>query len=109
MKKLFAISPVAGFTVNVLIEPIADESETEIFTVKHVGTGLMLIDLSIFKEEWTDPQNGKKVPFFNFGRDSQGNLVMGEDIWFCMAAQDMGHDIWVDPSLQIGHLGEYIY
>jgi len=26
LKKLFAISPVEGFTVNVLIEPIADES-----------------------------------------------------------------------------------
>ena len=97
------------FPIEWLYKPLDKESETKIFKVEHVGTGLMLIDLSIFKEEWTDPRNGKKVPFFNFGRDSQGNLVMGEDIWFCMAAQDMGHSVWVDPTLQIGHLGEYIY
>ncbi len=97
------------FPIKWLYEPIDGESEKDIFKVKHVGTGLMLIDLSIFKEEWADPRDGRKVPYFNFGRDSQGNLCMGEDIWFCMAAQDMGHEVWVDPTFQIGHLGEYIF
>ena len=96
------------FPVEWLYEALDGETD-ELFKVKHVGTGLMLIDLSIFKEEWTDPQNGKKVPWFNFGRDSQGNLSMGEDIWFCMAAQDMGHEVWVDGSIKVGHIGEYIW
>lgn len=91
------------FPVKWLYEPIADESETEIFTVKYVGTGLLLIDLSIF----TDGKLGS--PWFNFGRDSQGALSMGEDVWFCNTVREAGYDVWVDPALRVGHIGEYIW
>ena len=39
------------FPVEWLYKPVGEESEKDIFTVKHVGTGLMLIDLSIFTGE----------------------------------------------------------
>lgn len=78
-----------------------EESETEPFKVAHTGTGVLLIDLSIFEK--------LQGPWFNFGRDSQGALAMGEDVWFCNTARDAGYDVWIDPSLKIGHLGEYCY
>ncbi len=93
------------FPIKVLCEPMDKDSETEIFKVRYAGTGLMLIDLSIF----TDEKNKLGSPWFNFGRDSQGALAMGEDVWFCNTARDAGHDIWVDPTLQIGHIGEFIF
>ena len=93
------------FPIEWLYKPIDKESDTKIFKVKHVGTGLMLIDLSIF----TDKEKPLGSPWFNFGRDSQGALVMGEDVWFCNTAWEVGHEVWVDPTLQIGHLGEYIF
>lgn len=77
------------------------ESETEIFKVAHTGTGVLLIDLSVFEK--------LQGPWFNFGRDSQGALVMGEDVWFCNSARDAGYDVWIDPTINIGHIGEYIY
>ena len=92
------------FPVEWLYKPVGEESEKDIFTVKHVGTGLMLIDLSIFTGE--KPLGS---PWFNFGRDGQGALVMGEDVWFCNTAWEAGYEVWVDPTLKIGHLGEYIY
>ena len=98
------------FPVKWLYESLGEESESELFKVKHTGAGLLLIDLAIF----TNPKfgidiNGKKTAWFSFGRDSEGSLVMGEDVWFSYVARDAGYDIWVDPSIKIGHIGEYIY
>ena len=33
---------------------------------------------------------------------------MGEDISFCQRAIALGHDIWVDPTVQCGHVGQII-
>ena len=80
-----------------------ERSETEIYKASHTGTGLMLINLEVFRNwKTTDP-------YFNFGRDSQGALALGEDAWFCNAARDNGFDTWIDPTLAIGHIGEYCY
>ena len=67
-----------------------------------VGTGLMLIKLSIFEKMVNDP-------WFNFGRDSQGNTTLGEDVWFCNVARDAGFEVWIDPTIKVGHLGEFAY
>lgn len=84
-------------------------SETELFEAQFAGTGFMLIDLSIFKEEWKDPHTGKKAPWFAFGRDSQGALALGEDAWFCQTARDNGFETYIDPRLKVLHVGEYLY
>lgn len=91
------------FPVEGTSEPLTDisKSTTELYKAKHCGTGLMLIDLSIFKD-W----NGA---WFNFGRDSEGMLKIGEDAWFCYSARDRGIDIYIDPSIKVGHIGNYTY
>lgn len=100
------------FPLSWVYKPLANGAELEdsLFKVAHVGTGLLLIDLSIF-EKLGKPseEGGRPTPWFNFGRDSQGALAMGEDVWFCNVARDAGYDVWVDPTLKIGHIGEYIF
>jgi len=102
--------PGRTFPIKGVFEPLTERSETELYKAKYTGMGLMLIDLSIF----SDPKfgigvDGKKSPWFSFGRDSQGNLVMGEDAWFSNVARDAGYDTWLDPTIQMYHLGEYGY
>jgi hypothetical protein len=35
---------------------------------------------------------------------------MGEDFLFCDRARELGFDVWIDPSISLGHMGvqEYI-
>jgi hypothetical protein len=89
-------------------KPLTEAKTDEIYQAQYVGTGCMLIDLSIFKSEWKDGR-GNKTPWFNFGRDSQGNLALGEDAWFCFTAKDNGFETWVEPTIKVGHLGMYMY
>jgi hypothetical protein len=97
------------FPLEGVFKPMTERSETDLYEAKYAGMGLMLIKLSIFDKEWVDPINGKKVPYFNFGRDSKGNLAMGEDCWFSNAARDMGFKTYIDPTIKVRHLGEYAY
>ncbi len=85
-------------------------SETELFEAQFAGTGFMLIDLAMIK----DPNfgvgiDGKKTPWFSFGRDSQGAIALGEDAWFCFTARDSGYGTFIDPTIKVGHVGEYIF
>lgn len=85
-------------------------SETELFEAEFAATGLMLIDLAIFKDpKFGVRADGKKNAWFSFGRDSQGALVLGEDAWFCNVARDAGYDTWIDPTIKVMHEGTYLY
>lgn len=79
----------------------------ELYETQFAATGFMLIDLSIFEKEWE--KDGEKLRWFSFGRDSQGKLVLGEDAWFCTAARDMGFSSYIDPTIKVAHIGEYLY
>jgi len=97
------------FPLEGTFKPMTERSETELYEANYAGMGCMLIDLSIFEKEWVDSETGKKLPWFNFGRDSQGNLAMGEDAFFSNAAREMGIKTYIDPTIKVKHLGEYAY
>lgn len=65
-----------------------------------IPTGFMLIDLSIMKKI--------PKPWFFFELED-GEFAMGEDIWFCRQATKAGIDIWCDPEIEVGHIGEFVY
>jgi len=96
------------FPLECVSRPLTEKADT-LYEAKYAGTGLMLINLSIFKEDWKDPQTGNKTPWFNFGRDSQGALALGEDAWFCYSARDNGFTVWIDPTISVKHIGEFLY
>lgn len=83
--------------------PEGEKSETEPFKVGVAGTGLMLINLDVFKNPAMDKN------WFSFGRNAEGENVIGEDGWFCNTARDAGYDIFVDPVINVLHLGEFGY
>ncbi len=88
------------FPLTGVYKPLTEKADT-LYKADHVGLGLTLIDLKVFEK--------MKAGWFNFGRDSQGALVLGEDVWFCKSAQDAGFDVWIDPTIKVGHCGEYVY
>lgn len=96
-KRQFPLQTVTAYM------PDVEKSETEPFKVGIAGTGIMLIKTDVFK----NPNMDKN--WFSFGRNSEGQNVIGEDGWFCNTARDAGYDVWVDPTIKVFHLGEYGY
>jgi len=82
-------------------EVLEGELPNKIFKCQHVGTGVMLIKLSVFDR--------LDMPYFNFETHPTGFTLMGEDAWFCKQAREKGFQIWCDPHIEIKHIGEYVY
>lgn len=80
--------------------PLEKRSDKELYKAQNIGGGCLLIKLSIFEK--------LKQPWFNFGRKGT-KVVIGEDTWFANTARDAGFDSWIDPTLQVKHIGEYEY
>lgn len=100
------------FPLETIGVPMIERATTIPYIAKYAGTGFLLIHLDVFRDEklgapTEHSPNGN--PWFNFGRDSQGTHVMGEDVWFCNVARDAGYDIWIDPTIMVKHVGEYLY
>ena len=95
------------FPLEKVTQPLVEggESKTELYQARAAGCGLLLIDLSIF----TNKDKPMGTPYFNFGRDREGKLVTGEDIWFISIARDSGYNTWIDPTILTKHLGEFPY
>jgi hypothetical protein len=71
--------------------------------VDWVGTGLMLVDMDVFK---TLP-----APWFHLMYHPEESSYSGEDVWFCRHARAHGIRVLVDQDLshQVGHVGEFVY
>jgi hypothetical protein len=44
---------------------------------------------------------------FDFEVTEEG--YMGEDFLFCDRARELGFDVWIDPSISLGHMGVQEY
>lgn len=77
------------------------EIPTELFEAKAVGGGVLLIKTDVF--------NKIEKPWFGYETYDFGMTKMGEDSWFCNQASKAGFKIYVDPTITIGHIGDYIY
>lgn len=73
----------------------------ELFKAFFVGGGVLLIDMKVFEKI--------EKPYFEFITNEDGMVTDGEDGMFCKKAQKAGFDTWCDPTLTIGHIGNYIY
>lgn len=77
------------------------ELPKELFKCAGVPTGCMLIDLQAVQ---TIPH-----PWFDLTYFEDGSLNIGEDIYFCQKLIEHGYEIWCDPTIQIGHIGTFVY
>ena len=104
-KMLAADKDIVGVEYNKRIMPPTpifnyENKQDTLYQTNVVGTGLMLIKLSIFEKM-------KDEVWFTFGRNKNGDTVIGEDVWFCGTAKDNGFEVWIDPTIKCYHLGEY--
>ena len=73
---------------------------SELFKASGTGTGFMLIKTKVFDK--------LKKPYFVAWEDEDGNHHT-EDIEFCINARKAGFDVWISPTIKIGHIGTYEY
>lgn len=115
-KLLASGKPVVGAAYNNRSFPlysnvkIADETgklievpelPKELFKAAGVPTGAMLVDIETVKK--------LPEPWFDLEYFEDGSLKTGEDIFFCYKLRDAGVEVWCDPTIQIGHVGTYVY
>jgi hypothetical protein len=71
------------------------EGKKELLKIHSTGFGFILI-----KREVMEKMREARMPHFSM------KVGLGEDIWFCVQARGAGYDIWLDPSVEVGHLGD---
>lgn len=69
--------------------------DKSLIKIHSTGMGFMLIKREVI-------ENVKKLGAEMF--DVRGGV--GEDVWFCTQVHGAGYDVWLDPSVEVGHLGE---
>jgi hypothetical protein len=81
-----------------------------------VATAFMLIQRNVIETmiaahpEWQyyDKRCDKTVPaLFDFKLTEEGYI--GEDFLFCDRARELGFEVWVDPTISLGHMGVQEY
>lgn len=84
---------------------------------ERVATAFMLVRREVFVSldaahpEWRyyDARSDRTLPcMFDFQLTEEG--YVGEDFLFCDRAREAGFEVWVDPSITLGHMGvqEYV-
>lgn len=82
-----------------------------LYEVDAIGMGFTLIRTEVFKSLTKLPKRPSKkpkkpdLPYQYFYPDKEG---MREDLNFCLNAKKAGHRIFVDTTVQVGHLGERV-
>jgi glycosyltransferase involved in cell wall biosynthesis len=81
---------------------ISSKNKTGIQKADGIGCGVMLIS--------KETLNAIPKPWFFFELLPE-NKLLGEDIYFCIKAKDVGIDTFIDHDLsqEIGHVGNYTY
>ena len=93
-------------------------------SVYDAGTGFMVIKRSAFEKMFAEhpelkyaddtgtlvgEEKENAYALFNSYVDRETKRFLSEDYGFCRYWQDMGNEIWVDPSIELGHLGRMKY
>jgi hypothetical protein len=83
---------------------------------KRVATAFMLIRREVFEvmteahPEWVykDQRSDRMIPcLFDFKLTEEGYI--GEDFLFCDRARELGFEVWIDPTIKLGHMGVQEY
>jgi hypothetical protein len=119
---------IAGKSTRFVVNPVRAgdntiETNNGAISVHDAGTGFMCIKRSVFEkmiEEYpdlkfnddtgsmNDEEKNWTYAFFNSFVDDDKRFV-SEDYGFCRYWQKMGGKIWVDPAIEIDHLGRFMF
>jgi hypothetical protein len=97
-------------TLYVNLFPETKVEEFGLIRVKGMGLGFTVIDRSVLerraaKAERIKGPNGRSIASI-FRVDNHEGMYRGEDIAFFSDVRDLGVDVWLDPSTDIGHIGQ---
>ena len=113
----YVINPVRGRSGEV-------EVENGALKVYDAGTGFMLIKREVIEKmidaypelkfrddtgSLTEEEKKWTYNFFDAYIDEETNRLLSEDYGFCRYWQKIGGDVWVDPSIDMTHLGRMKY
>jgi hypothetical protein len=119
-KGIVAGIPVARKKGKVYISTLDTDEEENILMnymglvkAKRVATAFMMIRREVFEKlrdahpEWVYHDEKKVgdevIAFFDFAlKDGQ---YIGEDFLFCDRARELGYEVWIDPTIKLGHMG----
>ena len=48
-------------------------------------------------------------PHFGYKWYENGMVKMSNDWFFCEKARELGYEVWCDPTIKLGHIGDYDY
>lgn len=79
----------------------ANGCKPRLFKVDVVGMGCFMFNMRIFEKV--------KFPFFRYGQNPNTKYQdASEDMFFCKKLKEAGVDIWIDPNIRCGHIGETV-
>ena len=119
-KGIVAGIPVARKKGIVYISTLESDEDENIFMnhmglvkAKRVATAFMLIRREVFEKlreahpewEYEDEKvaGDKLTAFFDFALKDRNYI--GEDFLFCDRARELGFEVWIDPTIKLGHMG----
>lgn len=77
-------------------DSVDDWKDGELLECDATGTGCILYQMDVFKKI---PE-----PWFEFVTDDETGMTIGEDIYLCQKIKNAGYKIFVDTSVEVGHL-----
>lgn len=123
-KDIVAAAPRVRSSDTVYITRLAYDENSDLtmdnmglVKAERVATAFMLIRRHVFEKmvevhpEWKyhDARSNRTVPaLFDFALTEEGYI--GEDFLFCDRAREIGFQVWIDPTITLGHMGvqEYV-
>jgi hypothetical protein len=120
VKGIVAGIPVARKKGQVYFSTLDSDDDQNIFMdkmglvrAKRVATAFMMIRRDVFTKlkeahpEWIYYDEKKvgdeMICFFDFAL--KDNNYIGEDYLFCDRAREVGFEVWIDPTIKLGHMG----
>lgn len=100
------------------------ETDNGAISVYDAGTGFMLIKREVFTKMFEhypelkfnddtgslkDKEKDYTYALFNSYVDNDQKRFLSEDYGFCRYWQKMGGKVWVDPAVELEHLGHFVY
>jgi hypothetical protein len=91
-------------------------NEMGLVRAKRVATAFMMVRRDVFETldaahpEWRyyDERTERSIPcMFDFMKTDEGYI--GEDFLFCDRAREVGFEVWIDPTIKLGHMGVQEY
>lgn len=86
--------------------------ELGLFEIMGTGLGFTVMDRKVAEDvakgkplKWHQGRELREV----FRTDIRDGFARGEDIAFFDDIRDLGHKIWLDPSVELGHVGQKIW